>query len=81
MVDLNPGADQAMSDIRCTPIDEDFGAALFQAGLEFVENPESRCPVVLLLDTSRSMAGKPIEALTEGLRTLRAKLLRDPLAR
>ncbi|MFM2065058.1 MAG: hypothetical protein RLZZ507_4729 [Cyanobacteriota bacterium] len=25
---------------------------------EFVENPENRCPVILLLDTSGSMSGK-----------------------
>jgi uncharacterized protein with von Willebrand factor type A (vWA) domain len=27
---------------------------------EFVDNPENRCPVVLLLDTSGSMLGQPI---------------------
>ena len=26
---------------------------------EFVENPENRCPVILLLDTSGSMSGQP----------------------
>jgi len=51
-----------------------FGAA------EFAENPEQRCPVVLLLDTSYSMQGKPISQLNEGLDTLKQELSDDPLA-
>jgi len=35
--------------------------------VEFQDNPEPRCPVVLLLDTSGSMAGKPIDELNAGL--------------
>lgn len=46
----------------------------------FVSNPEARCPCVLLLDTSGSMAGRPIQELNEGLRTLRTELLTDELA-
>lgn len=34
---------------------------------EFVENPSNRCPVILLLDTSGSMSGQPIEQLNRGL--------------
>ena len=34
---------------------------------EFVENPEPRCPCVLLLDTSSSMKGQPIKELNDGL--------------
>lgn len=48
--------------------------------VEFVENPEQRCPVVLLLDTSYSMDGAPITELNEGLNTLRQELLSDPMA-
>jgi uncharacterized protein with von Willebrand factor type A (vWA) domain len=33
--------------------------------VEFAENPEPRCPCVLLLDTSGSMQGTPINALNE----------------
>ena len=36
---------------------------------EFVINPENRCPVILLLDTSSSMQGKPINELNNGLVT------------
>ncbi|RME91682.1 MAG: VWA domain-containing protein [Verrucomicrobia bacterium] len=48
--------------------------------IEFAENPEPRCPCVLLLDTSASMQGEPIEALNQGLVTFREQLLKDPMA-
>lgn len=48
--------------------------------VEFVENPEQRCPVLLLLDTSYSMNGAPITELNGGLNTLRQELLSDPMA-
>lgn len=47
---------------------------------EFIENPENRCPVILLLDTSRSMSGQPIQELNEGLKTFKDDLLRDTQA-
>ena len=47
---------------------------------EFVNNPEQRCPVILLLDTSYSMDGDPISELNEGLTTLRQELLNDTMA-
>ncbi|MBV9493042.1 MAG: VWA domain-containing protein [Acidobacteria bacterium] len=56
------------------PYQGDFGAA------SFAENPEQRCPCLLLLDTSGSMAGEPIRQLNEGLRFLREDLLTDSLA-
>lgn len=59
----------------------DWGEQLFQAGLEFADNPEPRCPCVLLLDTSKSMAGERIDALNEGLRVFRDELMKDTLAR
>jgi uncharacterized protein YegL len=48
--------------------------------VEFAENPEPRCPCVLLLDTSGSMQGAPIDALNEGLRTFRDELIKNSLA-
>ena len=48
--------------------------------VEFVENPEQRCPVLLLLDTSYSMNGAPIAELNGGMNTLRQELLNDPMA-
>jgi uncharacterized protein YegL len=46
----------------------------------FADNPDPRCPVVLLLDKSRSMSGAPISALNEGLQIFRKALLDDALA-
>jgi uncharacterized protein YegL len=44
---------------------------------EFVENPENRCPVVLLLDTSGSMSGEPIQELNTGLSAFKEHVLKD----
>lgn len=51
-----------------------FGAS------EFADNPEPRCPCLLLLDTSASMSGAPIDELNRGLMALRRELSADPLA-
>jgi len=48
--------------------------------VEFAENPEPRCPCVLLLDTSGSMQGEPIEALNQGLLSLKDELVKNSLA-
>jgi len=48
--------------------------------VEFAENPEPRCPCILLLDISGSMQGERINALNEGLRTFKEELNRDSLA-
>ncbi len=55
------------------------GLSLLDA-VEFAENQEPRCPCVLLLDTSGSMAGRPISALNAGLQTFREDLMEDPVA-
>src|SRR5512142_626012 len=47
---------------------------------EFAENPEPRCPVVLVLDTSGSMQGKAIAELNEGLRAFASAIKSDRLA-
>lgn len=50
------------------------------ADLSFVDNPEPRCPCVLLLDTSTSMAGSSIDQLNAGLRQFQKELGNDALA-
>lgn len=50
------------------------------AAAEFAENPEPRCPCVLLLDTSGSMQGQPIEELNRGVATFREELFHDSLS-
>lgn len=58
------------------------------ADLSFADNPDPRCPVVLVLDCSGSMGDvrpgestPPIDALNAGLETLVTELHGDPLAR
>ena len=50
------------------------------AAAEFAENPEPRCPCVLLLDTSGSMQGESIEELNRGMRAFREELFSDSLS-
>ncbi|NLV39601.1 MAG: VWA domain-containing protein [Candidatus Hydrogenedentes bacterium] len=47
----------------------------------FADNPEQRCPSLLLLDVSGSMAGEPITELQAGLEGYCDELAADPLAR
>lgn len=46
----------------------------------FADNPEPRCPCLLLLDTSQSMMGPPIAALNSALLGLKNDLASDSLA-
>ena len=48
--------------------------SILEDAVEFAENPEPRCPCILLLDTSGSMKGEPLDALNEGLRTFQQEL-------
>lgn len=48
--------------------------------VEFAENPEPRCPCVLLLDTSGSMNGAPLDALNQGLQSFKNDIVKDSLA-
>ncbi|MEG4282875.1 VWA domain-containing protein [Microcoleus sp. A006_D1] len=45
--------------------------------IEFAQNGEPRCPVVLLLDTSGSMSGMPIDQLNAGLVTFKQAVQQD----
>ena len=47
---------------------------------DFAENPEPRCPCVLLLDVSGSMQGDPIRELNDGLAVYKDELAADSLA-
>jgi uncharacterized protein YegL len=71
--------DTALDD---APWDEpDWGEDLFEDNMEFADNPEPRCPCILILDTSQSMAGEPIAALNHGLQIFREELQAESLAR
>jgi uncharacterized protein YegL len=52
----------------------------FGESVEFAENVEPRCPCLLLLDTSGSMRGKPMDELNAGIRQLKDELLADEMA-
>jgi uncharacterized protein YegL len=47
---------------------------------DLVANPEPRCPCLLLLDTSGSMNGRPIDELNAGLRVFKEELSSDSMA-
>ena len=47
---------------------------------DFAENPEPRCPCVLLLDTSGSMAGQPINELNNGIVNFKDEISADTMA-
>ena len=47
--------------------------------VEFVDNPEPRCPCVLLLDVSGSMTGSRIRTLNEGIETFKQEVVADSL--
>lgn len=68
--------------LNSPPDDADSSdSSLLEAAVEFAENPEPRCPCVLLLDVSNSMRGEPIKALNQGLQTFKQELNRDRLAK
>ena len=48
--------------------------------VEFADNPEPRCPCVLLLDTSYSMSGEKIAELNRGLERFAEELRSDDMA-
>ncbi|MFM0643408.1 VWA domain-containing protein [Paraburkholderia bryophila] len=58
----------------------DFATQVAFGTDNFAENPEQRCPCVLLLDRSGSMAGEPIALLNAGLTTFKDELAADSLA-
>ena len=50
------------------------------ADAEFAENPEQRCPCILLIDTSGSMSGAPIQQLNDALVEFKSELYSDSMA-
>jgi uncharacterized protein YegL len=58
---------------------ETFEQVPFESA-QFAENPEPRCPCLLLLDTSGSMQGQPIAELNAGLVTFKDELAADAMA-
>ena len=48
--------------------------------IQFAENPEPRCPCVLVVDVSSSMNGEPMNQLNDGIATFARELKADQLA-
>ena len=69
-----------MDDTTQTPFVEPSSITAGFASVEFAENPEPRCPCLLLLDTSASMNGEPIHELNLGLQAFKDELASDSLA-
>src|SRR5580700_776531 len=57
-----------------------FEQVPFGASAEFADNPEPRCPCLLLLDTSGSMKGDPLNQLNDGIRAFKEELGADTMA-
>jgi uncharacterized protein YegL len=52
----------------------------FGASADFADNPEPRCPCLLILDTSGSMRGQPLDELNAGIRIFKDELSADSMA-
>ena len=59
--------------------DNTIGDSHLEDMVEFVDNPEPRCPCVLLLDVSGSMTGSRIQALNDGIRAFKEEVTADSL--
>ena len=76
-----------MSDVTEAPYPEDVPAEedpLFEdelGDLEFADNPEPRCPVLIIADCSGSMGGRPIDAMNQGVGDLYQAIVDDEIAR
>ena len=62
-----PGEDRMYGDVPTDP--------------QFANNPEPRCPVLIIADCSGSMAGPPIDAMNQGVDTLYQAIAEDEVAR
>jgi len=60
-------------------MEQNMDSSFFEQA-EFADNPEPRCPVILVLDTSGSMQGAPIEQLNQALKDFQQEINTDPLA-
>jgi uncharacterized protein YegL len=69
-----------MDDLSPNTVEPENREPSLLEAVEFADNPEPRCPVVLVLDCSASMTGEPIDELNEGLRAFSESIKKDELA-
>ena len=67
-----------MTTERRTPLGA--GRQALEEYAEFARNPEPRCPCIILVDRSTSMAGQKMDSVNQGLRAFRESVLEDELA-
>ena len=68
------------SDGRKSPPTSTTRPNAFVDSVEFANNPEPRCSVVLMVDVSGSMNGAPIKALNDGLAAFAREIKQDTVA-
>jgi hypothetical protein len=56
-----------------------FDQVAFGASADFADNPEPRCPCLLILDTSGSMRGQAVDELNAGIRIFKDELSADAM--
>lgn len=72
-------APSALGQVAFDPLGQIAPDELF-AAVEFADNPEPRCPCVLVLDTSGSMAGLAMDQLNQALKQFVREVSTDSLA-
>ena len=75
--DYDENVDEAMPDDHELYDDEMYHDVI---DVEFADNPEPRCPVLVVADTSGSMTGKPIRAMNAGIEKFYEAILNDDIA-
>lgn len=74
------GTGAAIPARRKSPMTSTTNPNAFVDSVEFANNPEPRCSVVLMVDVSGSMNGAPIKALNDGLSEFAREIQKDTVA-
>ena len=59
--------------------DQRYQDSVLEDTVEFAENPEPRCPCVLVLDVSGSMKGRRMDTLNQSVREFKTQVCEDQL--
>lgn len=84
MVRVCSGGKEIEKGGKSTAMSSDEAEDLFQddlQDLEFADNPEPRCPVLIIADCSGSMSGEPMNAMNRGVDALYQAIIDDEIAR
>jgi uncharacterized protein YegL len=75
-----PGTGNSIKTLGQVPFEASTPEDDLFAAVEFADNPEPRCPCVLVVDISGSMAGAPIDQLNQALKQFVQEVSHDSLA-